>query len=553
MIVPISFLKKFIEVEVDIKTFSEKMIIAGSNIERIEEFGIGIENVVLGKILEIKKHENSDHLVICHVDIGKEKPLQIVTGAENLFVGAYIPTAIAPSKLPGGKIRKTIMRGEESNGMLCASEELGFSNSVTPLNSHNGIWILNDDEKNWEENLGKDIVELLELEDYIIDFEITPNRPDCLSIIGIAREAAATFSIKMIDDRLKTVAKSEGINLKKNSDLEISIENSELCSRYTGRIIRDIKITESPFWLKKLLMLSGVRPINNIVDITNFVMLETGNPIHAFDLRTIEGNKIIIKKADDIKSFTTLDGQKRELNPEILLINDAVKPLAIAGVMGGLNSEIKDDTKDILIEVASFNSDSIRLTSKFLGLKTEASNRYEKGISPYMAKIASDRVTELVLKLAKGKADDLLDNFARKVEDIKIELRIKRANEILGINLSKNEIIKILERLDITATKITVEKIEVNIPFYRLDLKSEIDLIEEIARIYGYDNIGKTVPKGNAISEISYHKKIENLIKESLLTLGVTEMMTFSFVSPSYFSKINLDKEEEIKKAIKLL
>jgi phenylalanyl-tRNA synthetase beta chain len=437
------------------------------------------------------------------------------------------------------------MRGVSSNGMLCSAEELGFSESVVPLDSKDGIWILSKDEK--EFTLGAKIVSALSLVTSVVDFEITSNRPDCLSFFGMAREAAATFDLPMNGDY-----KSEH-HENKDAQIHIEIKDSNLCPRYTAQIIRGVQVKPSPFWLKITLMLSGVRPINNIVDITNYIMLETGNPIHAFDISLIEGGKIIIETAKYGEHFTTLDEKERTLDDKMLLIKDAKKAVAIAGVMGGLNSEITNETKDILIESASFNADSVRRTSKLLGLRTEASSRYEKGVTPELADIASREVTRLVQELAGGVPDgQIIDAYPKPTSKKEVKIRVKRVNQILGINLTAEDISKILLRLNIK-TEITDGELICKIPFIRVDLNEEIDMVEEICRIYGFDNFENTLPKGNTPVVTSPKKEAEDFIKEILYSLSFTEMLSYSFVSPGGFDAICLPASAKRRNAVKII
>lgn len=498
-----------------------KMIMSGSNVETYDSLTETVVGSVVGKILTCKKYENSDHLNIMSVDIGSDK-VQILTGADNVEAGQIVPVAPVGSSLPGGiKMKKTNMRGADSHGMLLSLSELGFSDSVIPPSIKDGIWILPDE---FEKNVGEDLVKVLELDEAVIDFEITPNRPDCLSMIGMAREFSATFDTDFNLPENKNLI--DGFDV--SNEISIEIKNKELCPRYTARIIKDVKIEPSPFWLQKLLMLSGVRPINNVVDITNFVMLETGNPIHAFDLKMIEGEKIIVDLAKDGEEFITLDGEKRKLDKDTLLIKDGKKNIGIAGIMGGLNSEIKNDTKDILIEVASFNADNIRKSSRFLGLRTEASSKYEKGVPAEMASYASDRVASLILELSvSNKISNLIDDYGKQFTPKKFKIDVNNINKLLGTELNNDEIIKILNKLQISVT----QELEVTVPFFRLDINEEIDIVEEVARMYGYDNIKTTLPKDDIPSKDLENDKTLTKIKNALFACSVYEMLSYSFVS----------------------
>ena len=499
MLVPIEWLNDYIDTkDIDITEFCDRMIMSGSNLETCEHFCEEMENVVVGKIEKIERHPDADKLVVCQLNVGAEEPVQIVTGAPNVFEGAYVPVALHKSRIPGPlhgkakeeggtKITKGKLRGVESFGMLCSAEELGFEDKVVPVAHKDGIWILEE-----EYELGMDFAEALGLKQAVVDFEITPNRPDCLAMVGMAREAAATFGTQLHHPETKC-EKEEG---DVNDYISVEVK-SDLCKRYTARVIKDVKIGQSPWWLQKRLMYAGMRPINNIVDITNFVMLEYGQPIHAFDINQVKGSKIIVENAADGDKFTTLDENEREMTKDMLMIKDAERSIAIAGVMGGLNSEIEEDTTTIIIESANFNGDSVRATSKKLTLRTEASARFEKGIDPNLCEAAADRVCKLIEmvgagKVCKGRVDVYPNPEAAKT----INVRVDRINKVLGIDLAREDMVKILEGLEI---KVAGEGniMTVTPPTVRQDLLTEEDYVEEVARIYGYDNLPVTLPKGN--------------------------------------------------------
>ncbi|MDD3170019.1 MAG: phenylalanine--tRNA ligase subunit beta, partial [Eubacteriales bacterium] len=476
MLVPIEWLKEYTDIKTGIEEFCERMIMSGSNIETVERFGEGIENIVVGKIVDIEKHPDADKLLVTQIDIGEENLIQIITGADNIFEGAYVPVILHGGKLPDGRvIKKGKLRGLESNGMLCSLEELGFEDKVIPVPLRDGIWILDK-----EYPLGMEIEDAVNLKNTVVEFEITPNRPDCLSMIGMAREAAATFGGKIKYPETEC-RKEEG---KAKDYIEIEIKKPELCRRYVGRVVTDVKIGPSPLWMQKRLMFSGMRPINNIVDITNYVMLEYGQPIHAFDIRDIADSKIIVDTAGEGELFTTLDGTERKLSSSMLMIKDGQRSVAIGGVMGGLNSEIKDDTQTILIECANFNGDSIRSTSKKLALRTEASSRFEKGIDPNLCEAAADRVCRLIELLGAGTVTrGSVDVYPTKPEGCSVTVRVDRVNAVLGIDLLGKEMEDILESLEMTVSRLG-NTMRVTPPSIRLDLQEEIDFIEEIARIY---------------------------------------------------------------------
>ena len=454
MLVPIEWLNDYIDLkDIDTEEFCDRMIMSGSNLETCEHFCEEMENVVVGKIEKIEKHPDADKLVVCQLDVGKEELLQIVTGAPNVFEGAYVPVALHKSRIPGplhGKakeeggtrITKGKLRGVESFGMLCSAEELGFEDKVVPVAHKDGIWILEE-----EYEPGMDFAEALGLKQAVVDFEITPNRPDCLAMVGMAREASATFgkSFEYPDIRLE-----EANQEKETKDfVSVEIKNPENCKRYVARVVTDVKVKQSPWWLQKRLMYAGMRPINNIVDITNFVMLEYGQPIHAFDINQVHGGRIIVENASEGEKFVTLDNNERTLSEDMLLIKDAERGIAIAGVMGGLNSEIEDDTTTIIVESANFNGDNVRMTSKKLGLRTEASSRFEKGIDPNLCEAAADRVCRLIELTGAGRVcRGSVDVYPAPETAKTIDVRVDRVNHVLGIELDRETMADIFESLD---------------------------------------------------------------------------------------------------------
>ena len=528
MLVPIEWLKDYTTVNGSIDEFCEKMIMSGSNLETCQFFGEEISDVIIGKIVRIEDHPDADKLVICYVETGEEELTQIVTGATNVYEGAFVPVAIHGSKLPGNKIiTKGTLRGIESNGMLCSLEELGFEDKVIPSSQRGGIWILNGlmQDDRWE--LGQDLVEVLGLKAAVVDFEITPNRPDCLCMLGMARESAATFGEKLQYPETRCERETGSAR----DYIAVEIRKPELCRRYVARVITDVKIQESPWWLQKRLMFAGMRPINNIVDITNFVMLEYGNPLHAFDIRCLEGAKIIVDTAERGETFVSLDGSERKLNENTLLIKDASKSVAIAGIMGGQNSEIALDTSIILLEAANFNGDSIRSTSKRLSLRTEASSRFEKGIDPNLCEAAADRVCRLIEILGAGSvAGGSVDVYPAPSTMPGVQVRIARVNSVLGINISREEMAGIFESLEMKVEG-NEETMQVTPPPIRQDLIEEVDFIEEIARIYGYDKMPMTLPRGNQEARKSRERELMDLARQTMCALGANEVQTYSFVS----------------------
>lgn len=548
MLVSIDWIKDYVKLgkwPTD-KEFCDRMIMSGSNIETISYLGEGIENVKIAKVLSIEKHPDADKLVVCQMDLGKLGKLQIVTGASNLYVGAYVPVAIDGSVVPGPlhgqpkqeggvKISAGELRGVKSDGMMCGPQELGIADKCAPLISKDGIWLLAGD---YEDKLGENIDDVLGLKDGVIDFEITPNRPDCLSMIGMAREAAATFGGKLV------YPKTDCNTLTEKSSDYIDVEvKSELCKRYTARVIKDIKIAQSPWWLQKKLIAAGMRPINNIVDITNFVMMEYGQPLHAFDIKSLADGKIVVDVAENGSKFTTLDGVERTFDDNMLMINDANGPVAVAGVMGGLDSEIKPDTETVVLESANFVGASVRQTSKKLGLRTEASGRYEKGIDPNLCEIAADRVCALIDELGYGKVlDGSVDIYKSPEHPKVVSARVSRINKVLGTNISRDEMVAILESLEMKVQGSGDDMI-VTAPTVRQDILQEVDFVEEIARMYGYDKLPNTLPKLNVKAENSLSWETRRKLRELLCAMGADEIQTFSFINQKIFDACRIDEE----------
>ena len=533
------WLEEYSEIDVDTVKLGDILTMAGQKVETIEQTGNDIKNVVVGKILEIKKHPDADHLVVTKVDVGTEI-LQIVTGADNIKENDIVPIAKDGASLPGGvKIKTGKLRGIDSCGMMCSVGELGLSLADYPGQIDHGIMIL---EKELEKDLGKDIVEILNLREDIIDFEITPNRPDCLSIEGLGRETAVALNKPFKNPRndidLMKVEDKESIE-----GLKVSIEAPDLCYRYIARVVKNVKIGQSPEWLKRRLKACGVRSINNIVDITNYVMLEMGQPMHAFDINSIEGKQIIVRRAKNGEKITTLDEVERELDENNLVIADKNKPVAIAGVMGGLNSEIEKDTETVVFESAVFYGGSVRKTSKKVGLRTEASSRFEKGLSSENALRAINRAVQLVEQLNVGEViDGKIDVYPTKQKINKIPFDAEKINNLIGTNISKQEMLDILNKLDI--------KIENDVaiaPYFRMDLEQSADLAEEVARFYGYDKLDTTLMKANTTVGVrTKEQKIEHIIRQTLQNEGLSEIYTFGFINEKELDKSNIP--EELKK-----
>ena len=547
MLVPMEWLNDYIDPGVSTEEFCDRMIMSGSNLETCEYFGEGIEKVVVGRIEKIEPHPDADKLVICRMNVGEPELVQIVTGAPNVFEGALVPVALHKSHIPGPlhgqpkqeggvKITKGKLRGVESYGMLCSCSELGFEDKVVPVVHKDGIWILEGDYE-----LGADVPEALGLKSAVIDFEITPNRPDCLAMVGMAREASATlgrpFTYPDID-----IKEENGAGEAKDF-VSVEIKNPESCKRYCARVVTDIKVEQSPWWLQKRLMYAGMRPINNIVDITNFVMLEYGQPIHAFDINQVKGGRIIVENAKPGEVFTTLDESERTLSPNMLMIKDAERSIAVAGVMGGLNSEIEADTKTIIVESANFAGESVRRTAKDLGLRTEASARFEKGIDPNLCADAADRVCRLIEMIGAGKVcAGRVDVYPEPQEPKVIDVRVSRINAVLGIDLTREEMVSMLEGLEIGVAG-EGDIMTVTPPTVRQDLIQEEDYIEEIARMYGYDRLPVTLPRGSNEASIPYGWQLRDLVRDSLCAMGANEIQTYSFVSPRTVDNVRIAED----------
>lgn len=535
----IEWLKEYSDINVDAKTLADRLTMTGSKVETIEQKGNDIKNVVVGKILEITKHPDADKLIVTKVDIGNQV-VQIVTGADNVHVGDIIPIAKDGSELPGDvKIKKGMLRGVESCGMMCAVTELGLNISDYPEQIEHGIMIL---PKEFEKFLGKNIVDVLNLREDILDFEITSNRPDCFSIEGLGRETAISLGEKFknphkdLEKEVKTVDEIEG--------LKVDIEAKDLCYRYIARVIKDVKIEPSPEWMRRRLNACGVRAINNIVDITNYVMLELGEPMHAFDINCVKGKHIIVRRAKENEKIVTLDEVERTLDNSDLVIADEERPAAIAGVMGGLHSGISEDTKTVVFEAATFNRGTVRLTAKKVDLRTESSSRFEKGLSPEIALRAINRAVELAEMIGAGKAVEAkIDVYPQKEKQKVIKFEPEKINNLLGMNISEEEMKTILENLGIKVNKDMLE-----IPYFRIDIERTADIAEEIIRIHGYDTLKSTLI--NAESTLGFktkEQKLQDKIKELLVTKGFSEMYSFAFISPEEFEKCKLGSTKAIK------
>ena len=522
--------------------FVEKLTIFGQKVETYERMDTEIKNVVVGKVVTMVPHPNSDHMFICQVDVGQEELVQIVTGAQNVHEGDLVPAALHNSWLPGGvHITKGKLRGEKSNGMLCSFEELGLTQNDLPGVIADGIWILNNEDC----KPGDDINLIIGNDDTVVDFEITNNRPDCYSIIGLAREAAAAFGQKMKHHE-PVVKGSDAGNIWDYLDVEVPAE--QLCNRYSSRMVANVKIGPSPKWLRQRLRANGVRPINNIVDITNYVMLEYGQPMHAFDYRYVASGKIVVREAEEGETLTTLDGNVRNLAEGMLGIADDNKAIGLAGIMGGENSEIKDDTTMVVFESANFNGTSIRQTALALGMRTDASGKFEKSLDPMMTIPAVERACELVEMLQCGDVlNGTIDIINYVPQPKTLPLEVDKINRLLGTDISKEEMVKYLNLLEVE-----VDGDEIKVPSFRPDLNLMADIAEEVGRSYGYNEIPTTAFKTSTQGGYSPEMKLENKAGVLCRGLGYSEIITYSFVSPAIFDQIRIPADSPLRNAMRI-
>ena len=532
------------------KEFVEKMTIFGQKVETYEPMDKEIKNVVVGKVVSIVRHENSDHMWICQVDVGQDEPVQIVTGAQNVHQGDLVPAALHNSWLPGGiHITKGKLRGEKSNGMLCSLKELGLTLGDFPYAIEDGIWIIQEDCQP-----GDDINKVIGNDDTVVDFEITNNRPDCYSIIGLAREAAAAFG-KPMRHHEPVVKGSDAGSMYDKLDVEVEAEN--LCNRYTARMVANVKIGPSPKWMRQRLRANGVRPINNIVDITNYVMLEYGQPMHAFDYRYVKGGKIIVRRAQEGEELTTLDGKSHILNANHLVIADETRAVGLAGIMGGENSEIVDDTVDVVFESACFDGTCIRKGALALGMRTEASAKFEKGLDPMNTLPAVNRACELVELLGAGEVvDGVIDVLNYVPQPRVIRMDPERVNALLGTDISPVDMYQYLERVNIVTEKKDFPNgpADVIVPSWRGDVEGIADLAEEVARFYGYNKIPTTLMRGQTtLGSFTPEQKLENRLGELCRACGYSEIITYSFISPTYYDKIRWPEDYAARKSFKIL
>jgi len=543
MLVPVNWLKDYVDIGIDVEELADILTMSGTKVELIQEAGEVIDRVVVGKVIEMKPHPNADKLLIGMVDVG-DRVLQLVTGALNVKEGDLIPVALDGAVLPGGtEINAGRIRGEDSEGMMCSALELALDLDSLTEEKKEGIFILDG-----EYTPGTDIREVISFNEKVIDFEITTNRPDCLSIFGIAREVGAALGVpyKMPETTAKNKKGSIEDYLK-----GISIREPDLCYRYLGRVIDNINIKPSPQWMQKRLIQAGMRPINNIVDITNYVMLETGQPMHAFDLEKVGGREIIVRRAGDGEKIVTLDGKERELDTNDLIIADAKEPVGIAGVMGGEYSEITQKTSTILLETASFNGYNVRKTCKKLGLWSEASFRFVRGVYQDLAETASERAAALMEQLGAGEViDGVMDVYPNPPKPYYLEVEAERINRLIGISISPQRMKDMLERLEMKV-ELKGQRLCITVPTFRQDIRLDYDIVEEVARLYGYDNIPKTVMTGSwVMGTESRREKTRDTVRDVLCGCGMYEIYTYSFESPSVFDKINLPEEHPLRKTV---
>ncbi len=560
---PLSWIKAYVpDLDVTEAQYMDAMTMSGTKVEGYEKYDADLDKIIVGRIQKIEKHPDADKLVVCQVEIDENgTTTQIVTGAPNVKEGQKVPVVLDGGKVAGGhdgsktpggiKIKKGKLRGVESNGMMCSIEELGSTREFYPDAAEDGIYILSDNDDYKDAPVGSDAIELLGLHDANFEYEITSNRVDCFGVIGIAREVAATFDKKFIPPEV--ASSDEGsVQGETASDLiEVDIQAPDLCSRYIGRVVKNIRLKDSPEWMKRRLAAAGIRPINNIVDITNYVMEEFGQPMHAFDYDTIEGHKIVVRRAQDGEKFVTLDGQERELDHDTLMICDAEKSVAIGGIMGGENSMITDDVKTMLFEAACFNGTNIRRSGKKLGMRTDAQAKFEKGLDPNTALEAINRACALIEELDAGDVvPGVVDNYPVKRNPIEVPYDVEKINALIGFDLTEDQMCEYWEKVELIPDR---NRAVVHVPTWRQDILCLADLAEEVARFYGYDKIPTTLPKGETtMGGISPIRIAINSMRNTLAKYGFSESMTFSFESPKVFDKLLIPEDDDLRKVIEI-
>lgn len=549
----LSWIKAYVpDLDVTAQEYADAMTLSGTKVEGYEKLDADLDKIVIGRIEKIEKHPDADKLVVCQVNIGTGTT-QIVTGAPNVFEGAKVPVVLDGgrvagghdgSKTPGGiKIKKGKLRGVESNGMMCSIEELGSTRDMYPEAPEEGIYIFPEDAQ-----VGENAVKALGLDDVVVEYEVTSNRVDCFSVVGIAREAAATFDKTFVPPVVTETGNDEDVN----DYVKVSVENTDLCPRYCARVVKNIKIGPSPKWMQRRLASVGIRPINNLVDITNYVMEEYGQPMHAYDLETIAGHQIVVKTAQDGETFTTLDGQERKVDKDVLMICDGEKAIGIAGIMGGENSMITDDVKTMLFEAACFDGVNIRKSSKRVGLRTDASGKFEKGLDPNNAKAAIDRACQLVEELGAGEVvGGIVDVYGKEKHPVRVPFDPDKINAMLGTDISEEEMLGYFKKIDLGYDPETKEVIA---PTFRQDLFRLADIAEEVARFYGYDNIPTTLPNGEATTgKLSFKLRIEQAARDIAEFCGFSQGMCYSFESPKVFDKLLLPKDSPLRRTVEIM
>ena len=549
----LSWIKSFVPgLDCTAQEYTDAMTLTGTKVEGFERLDEDLDKIVVGQVKKIDKHPDADKLVICQVDIG-DRQIQIVTGAPNVYEGMKTPVCLDGGRVAGGhdgsrtpggiKIKKGKLRGIESDGMMCSIEELGSSRDYYPDAPESGLYDMGEDAV-----VGSDAIEALGLRDVVFEYEITSNRVDCYSIIGIAREAAATFRKDFVLPDIKPTGNNENVN----DMISVDVEDGDLCKRYCARMVKNIKLAPSPEWMQRRLAASGIRPINNIVDITNYVMEEYGQPMHAYDYDTIADHKIVVRRAKDKEVFCTLDGQDRTLDSSMLMICDGEKAIGLAGIMGGENSKITDDVKTMLFEAACFDGANIRISAKKAGLRTDASGKFEKGLDPYNAEAAINRACELIEELGAGEVvGGMVDVFPVKPEEKVLPFEPDKYNKLLGTDVSSDEMLKYFDKLEIEYNE---SDNTLHIPSFRQDLLRTCDMAEEVARFYGYDKIPVTLPSGESTSgKLSFKLRVESVAREVAQFCGFSQSMNYSFESPKAFDKLLVPENSDLRQAIRIL
>ena len=543
----LSWIKAYVPgLDVTAQEYTDAMTLTGTKVETFEKLDADLDKIVIGQILSIERHPDADKLIICQVNIG-EKTIQIVTGAPNVHVGDKVPVVLDGGRVAGGHdgkktpggipIKKGKLRGIESDGMMCSIEELGSSRDMYPEAPEYGIYIFPEDAV-----VGESAVKALGLDDVVFEYEITSNRVDCYSVIGIAREAAATFHKEFKAPVVTAAGNSEDVH----DYVKVTVKDTDLCPRYCARVVKNIKIAPSPVWMQRRLASNGIRPINNIVDITNYVMEEYGQPMHAYDYDTLAGHEIVVRRAGADEKFVTLDGQERTMDENVLMICDGEKAVGIAGIMGGENSMITDDVKTMMFEAACFDGTNIRLSAKRIGLRTDASGKFEKGLDPNNAEDAINRACQLIEELGAGEVvGGMVDVYTKKKEPVRIPFQPERINALLGTDVSEEDMLSYFKKIDLGYD---AEKREVIAPTFRHDLFRMADLAEEVARFYGYDNIPTTLPKGEStLGKLPFEVRIEGIARDVAEFSGFSESMNYSFESPKVFDKLLIPEDSELR------